>query len=190
MVRITPPQAALEAAQTATRVPGRGPGAAVRRHPLGAYFLLAFTLSWAYWIPTAVAGGRPSHFPGLLGPMLAAILITGIIQGRPGLRDLGSRMARWRVPARWYAAAVAPAAAGLLALAGLWAAGADLPSLDQLSVMPGLPTQGWLAVLVLAFMVKGYGEATGWPELSILPPSTTIRSPGESPSWITIAAAS
>lgn len=162
MVRITPPQAALERAQTATRVPGRGLGAAIRRHPLGAYFLLAFTLSWGYWIPIAVAGGRPSHFPGLLGPMLAAILITGIIHGRPGLRDLGSRMARWRVPARWYATATAPAAAGLVALGGLWAAGADLPSLDQLSVMPGLPTLGWLAVLVLALVVNGYGEETGW----------------------------
>jgi hypothetical protein len=39
--------------------------------------------------------------------MLAAILVTGIVQGRPGLRDLGSRMVRWRVPARWYATATA-----------------------------------------------------------------------------------
>jgi hypothetical protein len=63
-----------------------------------------------------VAGGRASHFPGLLGPMLAAILVTGIVQGRPGLRDLGSRMVRWRVPLRWYAAATVPLAAGLVAL--------------------------------------------------------------------------
>jgi membrane protease YdiL (CAAX protease family) len=28
--------------------------------------------------------------------------------------------------------------------------------------MPGLPALGWVAVLVLALMVNGYGEETGW----------------------------
>jgi membrane protease YdiL (CAAX protease family) len=162
IVRISPPQAALRQARAATQVPGRGLAAAVRRQPLGAYFLLTFTCSWGYWIPVAAAGGRPSHFPGLLGPMLAAIVVTAIVRGRPGLRDLGSRMARWRVPLRWYAAALAPLAAGVVALGGLWLVGGNLPSLDQLSTMPGLPTLGWVAVLALTLVVNGYGEETGW----------------------------
>jgi membrane protease YdiL (CAAX protease family) len=162
MVRITPPEPALRQAHAATQVAGRGLAAAVRRHPLGAYFLLAFTLSWGYWVPAALAGGEASHFPGLLGPMLAALLVTGIVQGRAGLRDLLARMARWRVPPRWYAAALAPIVVGLVTLGGPWAAGASLPSLDQLSFMPGLPALGWLAVLALALVVNGYGEETGW----------------------------
>jgi membrane protease YdiL (CAAX protease family) len=138
------------------------PLVAVRRHPLAAYFLLAYTFSWSYWLPVALTGGHLSHFPGLLGPMLSALLVTGIVQGRTGLRELLSRMGRWRVPLRWYALAAAPAAAGLLALCGLWLAGGDLPSPTQLSTMPGLPTIGWVGVLLLALAVNGYGEETGW----------------------------
>jgi hypothetical protein len=40
-------------------------------------------LTWAWWLPLAVAGrtvtqgdGWPTHFPGLLGPALAALLVT------------------------------------------------------------------------------------------------------------------
>ena len=30
----------------------------VRRHPLVSFFVLAYGLSWAYWIPLALAGVR------------------------------------------------------------------------------------------------------------------------------------
>jgi hypothetical protein len=59
----------------------RGVVAAVRRHPLGAFYLLTFALSWGYWVPDALAGGHVSHFPGLLGPAIAAIAITGLTRG-------------------------------------------------------------------------------------------------------------
>jgi hypothetical protein len=56
----------------------------VRRHPLLGFFVLAYSLSWAYWIPLALAGVRiapgshTTHFPGLLGPGLSAFIITGL----------------------------------------------------------------------------------------------------------------
>jgi hypothetical protein len=83
---------------------------AVRRHPLGTFYLLAFLISWGYWVPNAVSGGDLTHAPGLMGPMIAALVITGLTGGRAGLRDLAARMTRWRVPVRWYVAAVAPLA--------------------------------------------------------------------------------
>jgi len=135
---------------------------AVRRHPLAAYFLLAYAFSWGYWLPLALTGGHSSHFPGLLGPMLAALVVTPIVQGRAGLRDLLSRMGRWRVPLRWYVVASVPVVAGVLALGGLWVARGDMPSLAQLSTMPGLPAVGWVGVFILALVVNGYGEETGW----------------------------
>ncbi len=162
MVRIDLPEPALRRARAATCVRGRGLPAAVRRHPLASYFLLAYLFSWGYWIPVALAGGHPSHFPGLLGPMLAALLVTATAQGRAGLRDLLARMGRWRVPLRWYAAAAVPAMTELLCLGGLLLVGRELPSLARLSTMPGLPTAGWVGVLALAFVINGYGEETGW----------------------------
>ena len=140
---------------------GHGVLAAVRRRPLGAFFLLAYLISWGYWVPVAVTGGHLSHFPGLLGPMLAAFVVSAATAGRAGVADLLRRMVRWRVPVRWYAAVLVPLAAAAAALAVASAFG-DPPSLDQLSRMPGLPAAGWLAVFAFTFLVNGYGEETGW----------------------------
>jgi membrane protease YdiL (CAAX protease family) len=144
-----------------SRDPGRGVLAAVRRRPLAAFFVLAYLISWGYWVPVAAAGGHLSHFPGLLGPMLAAFAVSAVVTGRAGVADLLRRMARWRVPVRWYAAVLVPLAAAAVALAVASAFG-GMPALDQLSRMPGLPAAGWFAVLALAFLVNGYGEETGW----------------------------
>jgi membrane protease YdiL (CAAX protease family) len=164
LVRVAVPAVDLLRARRVTVVPGRGPLAAVRRHPVGAFFLLAFLLSWGYWIPDALAGGHASHFPGLLGPMVAALLLTPVVAGRAGLADLLRRMRRWRVAPRWYAACLLPFAAGLAGVAALWAwAPASPPWRDgRLALMPGLPAAGWLAVALLVLLVNGYGEETGW----------------------------
>ena len=44
---------------------------------------------------------HPTQFPGLLGPMLAALTITGLVRGRAGLRELLGRMGRRQVGLRW-----------------------------------------------------------------------------------------
>lgn len=66
--------------------------------PLLSFFVLAYGLSWAYWIPLALAGIRTApgstatHEPGLLGPALAAFIVTGLTQGRVGLTALARRL--------------------------------------------------------------------------------------------------
>src|SRR5512145_1000767 len=70
----------------------------VRRHPLVSFFVLAYGLSWAYWIPLALAGVRTApgssttHEPGLLGPALAAFIMTGLTEGRSGVGTFGKRL--------------------------------------------------------------------------------------------------
>ena len=44
----------------------------------------------------------------LLGPSLVGILLTALVDGRSGLRDLFSRMRRVQVPMRWYAVLLIP----------------------------------------------------------------------------------
>ena len=47
----------------------------LRRHPLVSFFVLAYGLSWAHWIPLALAGvhtaqgSSTTHEPGLLGAL-------------------------------------------------------------------------------------------------------------------------
>lgn len=145
-----------------TKVGVPRPAAVVHRHPVGAFLFFAFAYSWGYWIPVALAVGKLSHFPGLMGPMLAAFTVAAVLNGVAGPRDLLARMFRWRVPVRWYAAAIVPGVAGLLGLGALWLAGRGLPSVAELSTMAGLPSVGWLGLLALVFVINGYGEEVGW----------------------------
>ena len=58
--------------------------------------------------PFFAAGVRPDTNFLPIAPLIAALIVVPVSQGRAGLRDLGARMIRWRVPWHCY-----PAAAGL-----------------------------------------------------------------------------
>src|ERR1700731_2520748 len=73
----------------------------LKQHRLIAFFVIAYALSWYLWI-LALMRGRTSG-PNPLGPLVAAIIVTAIVSGRPGLREFFSRLVRWRVGAKWYA---------------------------------------------------------------------------------------
>src|SRR5215208_6825245 len=86
------------------------------RHPLSFFFLIAFAFSWIAWAPWVLseegAGLLPFSSPLLapvalpigifLGPTLAAFIMTGITEGRVGIRRLLRRIVLWRVGLRWY----------------------------------------------------------------------------------------
>lgn len=82
------------------------------------FYALVFAISWGGLLILVGPGripGTPEDvkrlFPFALavlfaGPSIAGILMTGLVSGRAGLRELLSRLFRWRVGARWYAAAI------------------------------------------------------------------------------------
>ena len=139
-----------------------------RRRPLVSYFVVAYAFAWAWWVPLAlmhrlvVVGARPTHFPGLLGPLLAAFVVVGLTLGREGVVDLLARMVRWRVGARWYLIALSPlaffaVAAGIdRATSGRW------PDPSDLGKFGGLPEVGLFGVGIMLTLVNGFGEETGW----------------------------
>ena len=88
---------------------------AIRRWPLVSFVALAYALSWAWAFPLVFLGdivhrgvGLPTNLPALVGPALAAFVVTALVSGRAGVRDLLGRVARWRMPARWWVAAWSP----------------------------------------------------------------------------------
>ena len=139
----------------------------LRRSPLVSFVVLAYALSWASAFPFVVAGdvvkkgaGWPTHFPALLGPALAALVVTAVVWGRAGVRDLFARMARWRMPLRWWAATLSPLAFLGVALAVASAAG-TLPRGSDFGRYSGRSTIGVVPVWVIAILTT-FGEETGW----------------------------
>jgi uncharacterized protein len=139
-----------------------------RRHPVVAYCLAAYVLTWAVWLPRALVdqGLLAWEWPVVLGrvwsygPALAAVATAAGVAGRPGLRRLGRGLVRWRVGWRWYVVVfVAP-----FALSGAGRALHEqltgqpvrwpVPQPTELLVFP-------LLILILA-LTDGLGEEVGW----------------------------
>lgn len=141
----------------------------VRDHAVLTYALLAYGSSWAWWVPMLVRGdvvrrgdGWPTHLPGLLGPAVAAVVVTVVIEGRPGVAELGARVARWRVGWSWWLLVAGTAALALLGLVVPLLTGDDVPGLQAFSRYSGMGELGLAGMLVVAFVVNGLGEETGW----------------------------
>ena len=143
----------------------------IERHAVLTYFVLTFAVSWSGFI---LAVGGPSGFPGapeefetllpfvawamLAGPSVSGFLLTGLLSGGAGLRELISRLFKWRVGVRWYAFAVLP---------GFLFPAAVLFALSQTS---SIFTADDKAALVLSGMVAGISivlEEIGWTGFAV-----------------------
>jgi membrane protease YdiL (CAAX protease family) len=104
-----------------------GPGF-IKRHPVLTYYILTFTISWGALLVAVGVGGLPRNpeqltkmIPVLIiamlgGPSVASILLTGVVGGKAGYRELLSRLFKCRVEIRWYAAALLTAPLLLMAI--------------------------------------------------------------------------
>jgi membrane protease YdiL (CAAX protease family) len=132
------------------------------RHPAASYFLLTFLISWTCAFAVA-APHLLRHeplpqltgvlmFPAmLLGPCLSSFALTAIIDGRAGLRDLLTRLTRWRFSVVWYATLTLPPLLVLLVLLLLRAlvSPAYSPNHFWLGISFGIPAglleeNGWM----------------------------------------------
>lgn len=150
----------------------------IKRHAVLTFFVLAFAISW---VGILLVIGGPGAFPGtseqverrflyvmmawLAGPSLASIVMTALVDGKAGLRDLLTRMTKWRVGARWYA--VAFLLAPLLYMALAFAL-----SLVSPAFLPGILVTNDKASLLM--MGLGYGligggflEELGWTGFAV-----------------------
>jgi uncharacterized protein len=145
----------------------------IRRHPLIAFFTLAYAIAWSPW-PFHAAGILPDTNFLPIGPLAAALIVAAMTHGRAGLRDLGARLIRWRVPWYCYLAAV-----GLPLAVIFGTAWANL----ALDGSPwSLSTFAWADIAIL-FAIKWVnpldgplGEEPGWRGFA-LPLLQAARSP-------------
>ncbi len=84
----------------------------IKRHPLVWFFFFAFLFPWLIW-GTSILQSRgllgfhiPQPLAFWIGLTLATYLTAALSGGWPAVRDLLSRLIRWRVPLLWYGVAL------------------------------------------------------------------------------------
>ncbi|HXF63655.1 MAG TPA: CPBP family intramembrane glutamic endopeptidase [Caldilineaceae bacterium] len=143
----------------------------IRRRPVLTYFVLTFAISGSGILLALGPGGLPitaetfetvpllALMASLAGPSVAGILLTALVSGRAGLRELLSRLLKWRVGIGWYA--VALLAAPLLATAVPLAL-----SLFSREFLPAIfmtdDLAGPLLSAIIAGLLVGLFEELGW----------------------------
>jgi membrane protease YdiL (CAAX protease family) len=136
----------------------------VRRHPLAAFLLLTYGLSWALWIPLDIfrdaAAGPYTSLALLIGsniPSAVAIVLTLVGFGWGATRKLLGRLLIWRISWRWYLVLLAPTAL-------------VVGTITLVAVTRGGPTAALAvplvsAIIAVAFMTfpgSALGEEIGW----------------------------
>jgi membrane protease YdiL (CAAX protease family) len=98
----------------------------VKRHPIIAFFVLAYALAWIIESPLVFLTDSVSDTQGLVIVILAsnvpsavAIVLTAIIFGRGTLRKLFGRLLIWRVNPLWYLVVVLGPVALVAGMVGL-----------------------------------------------------------------------
>ena len=149
----------------------------ISRHPVLSYYLGAFAISWG---GTLIAIGGPSQLLAgeataavgaivimatVLGPAISGVAMTFAVSGKAGLGELASRVLKWRVDARWYAAAILTAplsvSAALLGLSLFSSEFLPVYLTTREPVEPGAFEVTGLSILVAA-AAAGIFEELGW----------------------------
>jgi uncharacterized protein len=144
------------------------------RYPLTCFFVMAYAFSWIVWSPWVLgqdgAGLLPIRIPPtlsgylnaaaiLLGPTLAALIMTAANEGKAGVRRLLSRLVLWRVGIQWYVFALL--GIPLIMLLGTMVYARDLPNLGALEGPRYLLS--YLKTYILVVVLGGpLFEEPGW----------------------------
>ena len=135
--------------------------------PVLIYFLLAFVISWGAIIISVGFDGFPlseEQLPVLivamlLGPSAAAFLAAWLSSGRAGIRDLFSRLVRWRVKPIWYATALLTAPLSTIAILAVLALfSPDFPA----ALAVAQDKFGLVLMWIMSGLMVGFFEELGW----------------------------
>ena len=162
------------------------------KHPVLTYFVLAFAISWGGLAIVVDPGGitaGESNMPFMLvylttvaGPPLASILLTGLFHGRAGLRELLSRLLKWRVDVHWYILAllIIPFSGMATLLALSLTSPAFIPGVFATntadSLLFGFSSSEKASLVLFVFLfglINGFLEELGWTGFAI--PKLTPR---------------
>src|SRR4029079_18639698 len=123
----------------------------LKQHSVMAYFVLACAMSWAIELPLAASAQGwlqapvpPAlHYLASFGPMLSALIVTAVTEGRHGIRQLLAGLFKWHVGLGWMLfATLSPIALFAVAAVVGYATNRTWPDLALLGEVDYLPYLG------------------------------------------------
>jgi len=176
-------------------------------HPITTYMIVAYGITWLCWIPALIISLKQNYllptldgFAALIqsgftdtthiiivisyqfavyGPLIGALIVTGIIKGKPGITELWRRITKLRIGRRWYLSALL--LAFVLALVPLLLVTTthlvNFNSSGLLALLPFVPL-----LLIWQIFTSGFGEEPGWR--GFLLPELQARFGGEKYIWL------
>jgi uncharacterized protein len=146
----------------------RGMRSWIVRHPIATFLVLAYATTAALAFvprgltePGLLPGGATPHgvLENVLGSAVPAFLVTAVVNGRVGVRDLARRSFKWRVPLRWYAISLlAPPLILLAAVTALY----GLAPVRALGQHWMLIFTSFLPALAIMIVFNNVAEEIGW----------------------------
>ena len=128
----------------------------IKRNPLISMYVIMFSLAWSVMIPQSLNSQGilsipiPEFLEILIGwsPAIASILVSAVVAGRAGVRELLGRFLIWRVGLRWYLV-------GVFLLAFIILGGIGLHTIfgGEMPVIPATDSPLWQTALIFIAMI-------------------------------------
>src|SRR4051794_17880588 len=138
---------------------------------LALYFLLAYLISWLIWLPLWLpyfgVSGLPvlpyHHYFGSVGPVSAAFIVTYYSEGMNGVKELSSRIFKWKISVAWYIVAIAgPFLIYVIASVAAAKMGNQSFKLSDFGHNNEFPQFSAPAFFLFNLVPFGFGEEVGW----------------------------
>jgi len=137
----------------------------IKSFPVTSFILLTIIYSWTLWLLMILSARGllpfkfPTNFLGSFGPAIGALIVTGVIRGKPGLRNILKSLINWRTSAWSYLFAIL-----FIIIVYVITAGITYlidPALLKFGKMPGFP-ESIVYFFIIAFLGGPLGEEIGW----------------------------
>ena len=178
-----------------------------RKHSILTYLIIAYGITWLCWIPSIILSSKQGYLLptidgfvnfiqagfsdtnhifialsfqfAVYGPIIGALISTGLLKGKPGIAGLWDRITKIRIGVRWYLTALL--LAFVLAFVPLLLVTVTrLVSFNGSGLLALLP---FIPILLLwQILTSGFGEESGWR--GFLLPELQARFGGEKYIWL------
>jgi membrane protease YdiL (CAAX protease family) len=137
----------------------------IQAHPVPSFIAFTFIYSWILWLLMILSARGmlpfkfPTNFLGSFGPAVGALIVTGVCDGKTGLKGILRSLIRWKVPAWSYLFAVL-----FIIIVYLITAGITFlidSSLLKSGHLPRL-SETLIYFVIIAFAGGPLGEEIGW----------------------------